>query len=232
MEVYNDACKVELVSSESKEEAIEKISKDLAMFLKEKLNEINEVNIYVSGGNTPLLIYEKLLLNQDFVTYASRCRFIMVDERYLDFIDKNNNSGQCWRHFVRNVNCLEYIYPKTNFSLKESVLDWDDKLKILYNKTIHLSILGTASDGHVASVFPMSEVLVQGDYCFSCHVPKVGERLSLTMDALNKSEEHWVIALGKEKESIAEMAKENNNSKMPIFQLSSKKSIKWYVSKN
>lgn len=210
----------------SKNKAIEALASRLAFFVDEfRLDR--KITILVSGGNTPLLIYKELLTKYSAVDW-SKCCFIMVDERYVPFESSRNNAGSCFREFVQQVKIEDFIYPDTRMPLEESTVQFSHQVKAILDRGgIDLALLGTAPDGHVASIFPNSEPVVVHDIAFACKHDSPEEfRVSLDLASINLSHEIWVMALGEEKQGICEKAK-SDSFNLPVLCLDKQKTT-WF----
>lgn len=188
------------------------------------------INILVSGGNTPRILYNELLSKFD-VSIWSNCRFIMVDERFVPFSSDRSNSGSCHRVFANKVELADFIYPDTSIELEKSLRFYSKKVEALIaDEGFDLALLGTASDGHVASIFSKSTPLYSSGVAFACGLSEPYEkRISLNLESINSSQRIWVMALGGEKQYKLLKAKHNQEGDLPVFKLCSKKTT-WFSS--
>ena len=218
------------LSSKSRNAGVKLLASSLINFLQTEQNKSRVVNVLMSGGNTPLNLYEELLCSYPNFSWKN-CRIIMLDERYVPFDSIRSNSGQCYRHFIRHIDALAFIYPDTARSIDDCVKSYVNSIEANGVKTIDIAIVGTADDGHLASIFPDSTILFESNNFFACKPCFDGTeeaRVSFTLDFINKSENIWMMAFGADKQRITNKAKNGENSCLPALNLNQSKSTLWF----
>jgi len=219
----------EFILNVSAEKGIELIAEQLIELIDREIVNSGTVNILMSGGNTPKRLYEELLLHHNENIAWKSCRFIILDERYVSFSDGRSNSGECYRHFISKIEVKDFIYPDTSKPIEECVNLYSKSIKS-YAGRVHLAILGTANDGHLASIFPQMKVLAKSEHCFACSAENISEaRVSLTLDFINQSKNLWMMAFGKNKSRIIEMARALKVSDLPALKLNIERRPKWFI---
>ena len=93
-----------------------------------------------------------------------------------------------------------------------------------------LALLGTAADGHVASIFPGNTPLIFTGSVFSCKVNNGEVRVLLSLDFINQSSNIWMMAFGADKQNITQKAINNECSTLPALSLNKDKNLTWYTS--
>jgi len=219
----------QFLSSKNKDAGVKLIASLLIDFLQEKLKKSNVVNVLMSGGNTPLALYKELLTNYSDFSW-DKCRFIMLDERYIPFESTQSNAGQCYRHFAQHVNLLGFLYPNTTLGIEKSVTDFAQSIQLLGISEIDIAILGTAADGHIASIFPGNQPFFISGCSFACNTSNNEKRISLSLDFINQSASIWMMAFGAEKQNITKRAKNNEWGTLPALSLNVDKNIHWFTS--
>lgn len=220
----------QFLPSISKDAGIKLIASSLIDFLQTKLQNSQVVNILMSGGNTPLAIYKELLESYPDFSW-SKCRFIMLDERYVPFESDRNNAGQCYRNFICYVDVLDFIYPDTSLDINSCVSSFSKSILNIELLEVDIAILGTAADGHLASIFPNVVPSYRNGDAFSCHHLVEGikeDRISLTLDFINKSKNIWMMAFGEDKKIITKKAKTLIGSSLPALNLNKAIDPKWF----
>ena len=218
------------MSSASREVGIRLLAKEFIDIIQERLLTSDAVNILMSGGNTPLSLYKELLKSYSDFSW-SKCRFIMVDERYVPFESSRSNAGMCYRHFGKHVNLLDFIYPDTSLPIEKCVDYFVKRVKSVDMKAIDIALLGTAKDGHIASIFPNSQPFFESGISFACYASEGQEkRVSLTLDYINKSDKIWMMAFGKEKQDILKRAQNNERNSLPALCLNDECDVTWFTS--
>lgn len=218
------------INSLSKNYAIRKITDDFVEEIREKLKGKNVVNVLMSGGNTPAYIYQELNLRySDFPWY--RVRIIILDERYVPFSSPRSNSGECYRRFVCHHELFEYVYPDTNLKAEDCLDKYDvDICNIITNDSLDVALLGTAKDGHVASIFPGEKPIKELNRCFIGKDGSIGEtRISLNMHTLSISKKIMIMAFGEEKYSLIDKVFMSNADEFPVLLLSKVNETVWYT---
>tara|TARA_X000000950_G_C13919422_1_gene662594 strand:- start:4821 stop:5480 length:660 start_codon:yes stop_codon:yes gene_type:complete len=123
--------------------------------LKNLLSKKNKINIALSGGKTPIPVFDILSnYNLDW----ERIIFFLVDER--DYKQLNNSNYHNLKvSFFDKIKSESNEFFIKNKGLNASVLDYDKlikkKVKLKNNiPCFDFIFLGMGDDGHVASIFP------------------------------------------------------------------------------
>jgi 6-phosphogluconolactonase len=190
------------------------IAEYLAGFIAGKTSSLPRgtfLNIALSGGNTPEMIFKEISLRFGNQIDLDRIRFFQVDER-----------------------CVPPDHPESNFRMiKESLLDGlnippDQVFRISgendpapeadrYGKILSenlptdgkwpvfdLILLGLGNDGHTASLFPGDETALQSrQLCEVTNHPQSGrQRITLTLRVINHALDQIFLVTGLEKADI------------------------------
>lgn len=220
----------QFLPSTSKDDGVKKIAALLIAFLQEKLKKSNVVNILMSGGNTPIAIYQEILACYPMFSWAS-CRIIILDERFVPFESVRSNAGQCYRNFIQHIDVLEFIYPDTSLDINACVQTYAKRLKNLDISAVDIAVLGTAEDGHLASIFPNVLPFFEDGDIFACQQVFENEpeiRISLTLDFINRSKNIWMMAFGADKQNITRKAQSLITSNLPALNLPRNNSTRWF----
>jgi 6-phosphogluconolactonase len=220
----------ESIGSKSVEQGIALIASELVELINNELAKNNAVNLLMRGGNTPKKLYETLLqTHRDDIDWCC-CRLIILDERWAPFESERSNAGECYRHFASQVPLKAFIYPDTSLSIEDSLSDFSQSIKSIESEGILAAILGTANDGHIASIFPSMTIIAEAEDCFACAVDNTDEkRVSLTLDYINRSNNIWMMAFGDNKRDIIEMASSVETSDLPALNLNPDCHPKWFT---
>ncbi len=180
----------------------------------------DEINIALSGGNSPLPIYKKLATtNLDW----EKINFFIVDERCVPNSDPQSNYGNIKKHL------FDYI-PSRNFPIvdsKSSYYDLANKyeaqirehLKVVNGlPQFDLLILGMGLDGHTASLFPVTKALNENEKLVVLNdIPQLQvKRITMTYPLILNSNKIVLIAKGEHKKKLLDTISEND---YPISQI-------------
>lgn len=198
------------------EDSAEVIKKLIENLLKNK----EKISIALSGGNSPLPIYKKLI---QYNLQWDKISFFLVDERCVSNSSNQSNYGNIKKSFGNHtsLNIFPIIDESTPFI--ESANRYQ-KL-ILENVFIandiprfDLIILGMGIDGHIASLFPDTKALTEKDkFIVLNEVPQLNsKRITMTYPLIENAKKIILISKGKEKKAIILKAQ---NLNLPISRL-------------
>jgi 6-phosphogluconolactonase len=183
------------------ENLIEAAAKDFASLAQEKLKSQPEFRVLLTGGTLGIEFIKAIgKLELDW----GRVWLMFSDERFvpLDHADRNEQQGISAWPALEN-----YL---TRFSPSEIEIDQarqsaEDMMTGLFGQVSNsgsvfdLTVLGMGPDAHVASLFPGHQ-RTGGWVISETDSPKPpSSRLSLSYEALNRSERVWFLAAGESK---------------------------------
>lgn len=181
-----------------------------------------EFNLCLSGGNTPLLIFEKLL-SSNFGINWNLVNFFWLDERFVPHSSNDSNFGNAKRFFIDFIN-PKNVYP-IGFGEKIEVCssDYNSLLKQVLPKDrqcipiFDLILLGFGLDGHVASIFPGTKAIgIEDKFCIPVlDNPSSAKRITLTFPLINNSIKNLFMVFGSDKINFLKKILVND-SKKPI----------------
>jgi 6-phosphogluconolactonase len=119
------------------------------------LAERQECFIGLSGGFTPLPIYEALLAT-DSIDW-SKVYFFMVDERYISIDEPQSNQYRIRQILRKHPVILEEhcVFPDTTLPIPACIALYTKQLTALFaHHGPDIIVLGMGNDGHIASLFP------------------------------------------------------------------------------
>jgi 6-phosphogluconolactonase len=170
-----------------------------------------DINIALSGGSTPLKMYEKLrLLHYESINWGN-VNFFWGDERCVPPDHEESNYGNAFQTLLQYMNL-----PEDNIQRIRGENDPDKESK-RYEKLLKerlpskdglpyfdLIVLGVGEDGHTASIFPNRLDLFDTDHWVSpaIHPHTQQNRITLTGELINNAGIILFIALGKTKNKI------------------------------
>jgi 6-phosphogluconolactonase len=211
------------------------LENDLAIKIANLLNEDIQENGYaqllVSGGSTPINLFQKL--SQIEIDWKS-VTIGLVDERYVSQDSEFSNETLVKTHLIQNFasssNLIGMVYDTKNQTnnlniCKEKNIDF-------LTKKIAVTILGMGEDGHTASLFP-------GDSASDKDLESTGnkgilltnapnhptDRITFSKDLLLSSDYVFLFIVGNSKMKVLEKAKERN---YPISKFMDKTNVQIY----
>lgn len=227
----------------SAHELADKFCFDLSEFLNDKFKSVGKrnINIALSGGSTPKLIFDILGKNYADKINWNRINFFWVDERCVPPDDSESNFGMIREHLFRNINIPdENIFrirgeedpdKEANEYAKQVLIKVPQKFGI---PCFDLILLGMGEDGHTASIFPDQIVLVHSDrfYDVAIHPISKQRRITMTGKILNNAELIFFIVTGENKATTVDRLFNNEkvNYKYPAHHINPiNGSVVWYM---
>ncbi len=194
--------------SKTEEEALE-LCKDL--IIKEIQNAIlakGQCSIAISGGKTPLPVFEQLTQPQEsLLVNWPLVNIFWVDERCVPQDDPMSNYGNALPYF--STPPLDRAKKHRLIGDREPREQFAQEYEKLLTKTcvrgeLDLVLLGIGEDGHTASLFPHTQALHEKKHLYVPNfIPQKNEwRMTLTFPGLDLARKTFVLCLGKGKAKI------------------------------
>ena len=176
----------------------------------------NIFSVGLSGGSTPKRLYETLAsTNAEFRDQLSwdQTHFFWTDERHVGPDDPDSNYGMVNEAMLAHVPVPAsnvHRMKSENPNAQEVADDYEAELKTFFKiksgewPRLDLVLLGLGTDGHTASIFPGSEVLLETSRLVAA--PWVAKfnthRLTMTLPVLNNASDVVFLVSGNEKAEI------------------------------
>jgi 6-phosphogluconolactonase len=207
------------------EQLIQEAAQQLAEYANQCVAERGQFTFALSGGSTPLALYELLAAEPWRSNLPWKNTIILFgDERAVPHDDERSNYHAAAQALLHKVGILpENIWRLRGEAenLDEAAQEYERRLHDL-NDVIDLTLLGMGPDGHTASLFPQSPVLTEMQrICVSTPEaplePHV-RRLTLTYSAINASHRIWILVTGESKAGRLQQVLEGEHdpSQLPI----------------
>ena len=183
-----------------------------------KNNKKNRFSFVLTGGESPIRLYQKLSKNKNI--NWKRIDFFIGDERYVKEKSKNSNIKMCRKYLLNKIKITNnqiYKISTDNKSLRESAEDYEKIIrKYFLNKKVSfdLILLGLGKDGHIASLFKKNinkKIHKNVDFLKK----KDFSRITLTLKCLNNSKSIFLWAPGIKKIEIIEKILIDRKNKYP-----------------
>lgn len=186
-------------------------SRAVAELIKEKTQIISDsefLNIAVSGGSTPRLLFE--LLGEEYETSVNwkKVRLFWVDERCVEPTNPESNYGMTYDAFLQRT----FVPGDNIFRIHgEEIPEYEaDRYQKLLLKELpakngfpvfDLILLGMGEDGHTASIFPNDLSLLDTDVSVAVNTnPYTGQkRITLTGNTITNALQTVFLVTGESK---------------------------------
>lgn len=200
----------------SPEAGIQALADDIAARLDIFLRERGRCTLAVSGGRSPIPIFERLSkADLDWPNIHIQ----LVDERYVPPEHPDSNEGLVRHHLLTHRAAHAHFVGlyRAGASIAQAVEAANDEYR-----PIDLAILGMGDDGHTASLFPGARQLdhaLSPDAAHYLHVtpPEAPhERITLSLAALRACGHRILHIAGAHKRSILREAEKKIDKRLPV----------------
>ncbi|GAA2182021.1 6-phosphogluconolactonase [Brooklawnia cerclae] len=193
----------------------------LARRLVELQDDRDRVHVALAGGNTSVVLYEAFAnLARATALDFGKLELWWTSERYVPTTDPDRNSTQALSVLARTLPIVSsQVHPMPSTT---GTSDPDEAAYLYANElgdtVFDICLLGVGTDGHIASIYPdHPSFAVQSETSLLAvgvlDAPnKPCERMTLTLNALNRSHEVWLLASGREKAHVVSRALQHDPS--------------------
>ena len=159
--------------SETPLKVAESVAAEFRNICEDYISKTGNINIAISGGNTPKLLFEVLAKDYKDKIDWSKINFYWADERCVSPDSNESNFGMTFNFLFNKINIPESnihrIYGE-NDPASEAVRYSEELRKNIFLSNgfpkFDLILLGMGDDGHTASIFPdQMELLNSVDVC-------------------------------------------------------------------
>ncbi len=166
------------------------------------LEENESVSIGLSGGKSPIPVYQKLAKSQQIEW--SKVELFMVDERYVSSHSEQSNFKMIESTLLSKISPIKFFHGfNTELPLEKAAEEYDEVLESRKQKGFDLVILGMGEDGHTASLFPDTKALKETVKLASSSISPDGlDRLTITLPTLLASKRVMFLVQGKQKKKM------------------------------
>ena len=162
--------------------------------------------VMLSGGRTPLPIYDVLIQNP--VRVSKMLHILFTDERMVPTTSEESNAGRVFPMLsALGVSSSSILGVDTELPLEEAVEAYDKVIAEFLDRggRVTLALLGVGSDGHTASLFSMDDIeRSRGRWAVGVRRKDGPDRVSVSADTIAKAEHAVILAAGKEKRDVVE----------------------------
>lgn len=217
-------------------ELAEYFSKELSKKINGAAKKKESINIALSGGSTPKILFSILAEKYGRSTSWNYVHLFWVDERCVAPDDPESNFGMTKQLLLDRIDIpRELIHRIRGEDDPEKEAERYSR-EIMQNVAVKKSlpsfdimILGMGNDGHTASIFPGNDRLLHSDKICetTIHPSSLQQRITLTGKVINNSKEIYFLVTGIEKSPVIEQifGKNKNPATFPsshIFSINGK----------
>ncbi len=205
---------------------VDQIADFLGNFWMKQIESLSDEKFYsiaLSGGNTPIKIFNYLSKNFDSKIDWNKIKFFWGDERCVSPNDDDSNFKLAKDHLFKKMNILDENIFRIKGELNPNV-EAKNYSKILEDNLptengfpkFDFILLGLGEDGHTASIIPHEiELFHSSNHCEVANHPISGQkRITITGNVINNAEFVVFIAVGKSKaEKVFEILNKSESAK-------------------
>jgi 6-phosphogluconolactonase len=224
--------KVEILVLSNRDELVAKASQMIFERVKSLSLSQQDYHVALTGGTVGTLTLEALSeLTNDID--LSRLHIWWVDERFVPRDSSERNELQARNAWLTGSGIAEsniHAFPADeSVSIEQAAQLFASDIEAI-NPEFALTLLGMGEDGHVASLFPGSDANYVGNFVVvEQKSPKPpSKRLSLSMRAINSSNEVLFLVSGKEKAQAVAQARSGEGD-LPASKVSGRKATTWLL---
>lgn len=191
--------------------------------LKQAITLRDEASLVVSGGKTPLHLFDILSIQP--VTW-SKVNITLVDERWVNDMHTDSNAHLVKIHLLKNkAKAANFISLKNAAKTPyDGATETENLLKEKIRLPFDVVVLGMGDDGHTASLFPLADNLTQGldEHSRKWVIPITPknapyQRLTLTLPLILSSRYLYLHIVGEQKRRVLNEALSGaDKNSMPI----------------
>lgn len=168
-------------------------------------------SLIVSGGKTPLALFERLAATR---LEWSSVHIALADERWVPLEDPGSNERFVREHLLQGPASAAHFVPMKN-AAPSAVLGAEDAWRAYAQlaRPFDCVLLGLGDDGHTASLFPANSNLAaaldssSAPGCVAMRAPVApNERLSLNLAALIDARDVLIVSTGETKWQVYQSA--------------------------
>lgn len=155
------------------------------------LSRSGKKTIALSGGSTPVPIYQRIgeLIQSLPESEKKSIRFFLVDERDVSIASPRSNSAMIMNTIGRN-----FVVPFDPRELSPEMYFGKMCQELGATDVFDLIVLGCGEDGHTASLFPKTALLIEKSSSFMNNELPSGElRYSMTFSLINSAKKRVVF---------------------------------------
>lgn len=174
------------------------------------ISRLGRFNVALSGGSTPKILYENLLLSEEIKW--SYFNFFWSDERYVPIDHPESNCGSAFRQLLKplDIEAENYFLVPTTYPMAhQAAMEYEETIRHYFSlpdraPSFDLIFLGLGSDGHTASLFPDTKALLETRRLVTGNwVEKLQNwRITFTYPLVNNAQNIAFLVTGRDKAEV------------------------------
>jgi len=219
-----------------------KAAADIQRLVQQSVADNGEFTIALAGGTTPKKLFQ-ILAKPPFSTSIpwGKTRIFFGDERSVDPTHIDSNYAMANKYLLSQISIdplrvhriQSELQPEDAAEAYNTALGAFLPLNNLNQPVFDLVLLGLGDDGHVASLFPGTDILnVTDKRAAAVWVESKNTwRISITMPAINSAHNVWLLVTGEGKSDIVDRVfKYPSVAKpLPVEMLKPQTGVTWYL---
>lgn len=210
-------------STQNAADSAEQLAQAVAQNLRDTLAKQERATLAVSGGKSPIAFFQALSqLDLDW----ARVNITLVDERLVPTNHADSNTGLVREYLLQNqAKAARWLPVVSDDADSGSLKNTDEAVAFALKNYVQpdVLILGMGGDGHTASIFPQAPQFanaVRADYpqplLHTTPVTAPHERISMTLSAIEATQNVYLSIAGAEKLAIYRQAEQHVTQQFPI----------------
>ncbi|AHK63216.1 6-phosphogluconolactonase [Chlamydia avium] len=199
---FNNIHKILL--TKKRELFIDLASQDWIITANKSIQQNNAFYVALSGGSTPLAIFENIIENKEKLLYPSRIFLFWGDERNVPPTSKDSNYGQAMS-LLGELNIPEDHVFRMPVEDPEGDSKYQEIIEtVIPQASFDMIMLGVGEDGHTLSLFPNTQAVQENTRLVVFNdVPQLNtKRMTLTLPIVRKAKHIVVYVQGENKKKI------------------------------
>lgn len=214
---------VQFIQTQNAPQSAEQLAQAVAQSLRDTLAKQDRATLAVSGGKSPIAFFQAL--NQLDLDWT-RVNITLVDERLVPTNHADSNTGLVRQYLLQNqAEKATWLPVVSDDATGESLKDTASAVAFALQHYVQpdVLVLGMGGDGHTASIFPQAPQFadaVRADYpqplLHTTPVTAPHERVSMTLDAIERTAHVYLAIAGAEKLAVYRQAEQGITQQFPI----------------
>lgn len=152
-----------------KEELAERLGAWICDLVATALKTKEYFTMVLSGGNTPKILFKKLVSDYSEKINWKQVQIFWGDERVVPFNDARNNAKMGYELLLNHIDIppSQVHIMRTNTEPSAAAKEYENLLQKYFDKhtsSFDLVLLGMGDDGHTLSLFPGSPLVSQANH--------------------------------------------------------------------